>query len=88
MDRFLDSGADLSPLVLGLAKPLRCMWVGRHTAAWEDADTDLSFLPFTPLLCVCVSKSEELGVGERKGWTYVQGAGDDEEGCVPSHRAF
>ena len=31
------------------------------------------------MFCLTASNSEELGVGERKGWTYVQGAGDDEE---------
>lgn len=38
-------------------------------------------LPFTPLLLLQCSRleSETRGIGQRQGWSYIQGAGDDEE---------
>jgi hypothetical protein len=46
--------------------------------------TDIYFsvlvdLPFIPLFLVTSSKAEHLGRMERSGWTYIQGAGDDEQ---------
>lgn len=53
-------------------------------------------LPFTPLLLLQCSRveSETRGIGQRQGWSYIQGAGDDEEnwqsvagvtGFTPAH---
>jgi hypothetical protein len=43
-----------------------------------------STMPYTTIICVCVSKLEGEYSGrdditERHGWTYIQGAGDDED---------
>lgn len=38
-------------------------------------------LPFTPIILLQCSRveSETRGIGQRQGWSYIQGAGDDEE---------
>lgn len=46
-------------------------------------------LPFTPLLLLQCSRceSETRGIGQRQGWSYIQGAGDDEENWL-NHAAI
>jgi len=85
--KLLRCGVDLNELVLSVRKPLRPLWVNRNTHEWADSSF-LTELAFSPVICLTASNSAELGVGERRGWTYVQGAGDDEEawscGLTPS----
>lgn len=87
MTKLLRCGVDLKELVASIRKPLRPMWVNRNSHEWSDSSF-LAELAFSPVICLTASNSEELGIGERKGWTYVQGAGDDEEawscGLTPS----
>ena len=78
-------GADVAGLSARLARPLRCLWLSQDSPLW--ALPDLAELPFTPLLCLSASQPL-LGTGERRGgeqqgaaqgFSYVPGAGDDEE---------
>jgi hypothetical protein len=81
VDALLTSGVDLEPIARGLKKPLRCLWLERNSAGWANGEDDLASLPFTPLLLLQCSRveSETRGIGQRQGWSYIQGAGDDEE---------
>jgi hypothetical protein len=73
----VDSGVDLNGVAATLRRPLRPLWLSQASAT--TAVTDYSFAAFTPLLLVSCSHAEQHGSGERRGWCYVQGAGDDAE---------
>ena len=48
-------GADLSPLLRTLRKPLRCIWLSQESRIWTDQVMDTSQLGFTPLVLVSAS---------------------------------
>ncbi|GAQ80688.1 initiator tRNA phosphoribosyl transferase family protein [Klebsormidium nitens] len=76
------SGADLRPLAGALRKPLRPLWVSQRTVIWLNEVADVSTLPFTPVICLSSSDPVALPghvAGGGSGWSYVPGAGDDEE---------
>ena len=77
----LASGVDFRRICRGLKKPLRCLWMDRASRGWANGDADFDDLPFTPLLLLQCSRceAESRGVGQRQGWSYIQGAGDDED---------
>ncbi|GAB5369525.1 hypothetical protein AAMO2058_001412200 [Amorphochlora amoebiformis] len=75
--------------------PLRCIWACPGQIPWKQLDGPINLknlnLNFTPIICVSVSRLESGGtdlLGKRRGWHYVQGAGDDDEnwarGLTPS----
>ncbi|KAL3137186.1 hypothetical protein ABBQ32_006750 [Trebouxia sp. C0010 RCD-2024] len=83
---------DVGRLAAVLDKPLRPIWLSQESRMWLNEMADHANLPFTPLYLVSASKPQpqrqsiEVG-GEMKGevgvqtysYTYVPGAGDDEE---------
>ena len=85
VEGFLASGTDISALSAALLKPLRPVGIGPRDpsdptqgpercdpAQWREEG-------FTPVLLVMASRGRDLA-GARQGWTYMPGAGDDEEG--------
>ena len=68
---------NLANLTHSLTRPLRPMYVDRTTPLPGSPD-QLADLPFLPLLLCNPSNSCQPGEEERRGWTYIQGAADDE----------
>ena len=62
-------------------RQLRCLWACPGRVPWSDREGPISldFLPFIPIICASVSRLEAEESKRRRGWHYVQGAGDDEE---------
>jgi len=70
-------GPDVAALAAALRRPLRCLWLSQASPLW--AVPDAAALPFTPIVCISAS-APLLGCGQRHaGYSYVPGAGDDEE---------
>ena len=61
---------------------LRCVWAAPDSIPWGDEEPPIRLddLPFIPIICVSASPPEDSANLARRGWHYVQGAGDDEEG--------
>ncbi|DBA66398.1 TPA: hypothetical protein ACH3X2_002378 [Trebouxia sp. C0005] len=77
---------DVGRLAAVLDKPLRPIWLSQDSRMWLNAMADHTDLPFTPLYLVSASKSaphrQSIEVGGDIGtysYSYVPGAGDDEE---------
>lgn len=76
------SGADISPLVPLLKKPLRPLWVSQRSVIWLNEVPEHDSWDFTPI--ILVSASSPSGYLQQKStsqfsWNYIPGAGDDEE---------
>jgi tRNA A64-2'-O-ribosylphosphate transferase len=74
----------LAPLPALAAKPLRCLWLSQDTPLWGLPRPEE--LPFTPVLCVSASaplcgsgQRHSDGSGQGTSFSYVPGAGDDQE---------
>lgn len=82
----LTSGPDLRPLARTLHKPLRPLWVSQDTRVFTNMLPALADLAFAPLVLVSASKQRsrphratlELD-GQPFSYSYLPGAGDDEE---------
>jgi len=77
----VNSSYDLSSLT-ALDRPLRPLFVSPAS----DLDrAEVSFARFLPVVCVSASKlaAEADGLERARGFTYVQGAGDDHESWCP-----
>ncbi|CAN8284769.1 unnamed protein product [Cochlearia groenlandica] len=77
-----ESGADIASLASSLRKPLRPLWVSQRTVIWLNEVPDHDSWDFTPLILVSASASS--GVIQHRtnsefSWSYIPGAGDDEE---------
>lgn len=75
------SSYDLSALT-ALDRPLRPIFV---SPASELDNATTSFEDFVPVVCASASKlaAEADGLERARGFTYVQGAGDDHESWCP-----
>ncbi|GMH03341.1 hypothetical protein Nepgr_005180 [Nepenthes gracilis] len=76
------SGADIASLEASLKKPLRPLWISQKSIIWLNEVPDHDSWDFTPV--ILVSASSSTGVSQRRtssefSWTYIPGAGDDEE---------
>ncbi|KAK3255919.1 hypothetical protein CYMTET_34924, partial [Cymbomonas tetramitiformis] len=79
-------GAEIGELAAALRKPLRVLWISQATAIWTNRLAALHELPFTPILLISASTPLQKS-GPRRGgatttgygWSYLPGAGDDEE---------
>ena len=69
--------AQLAHLAYILTRPLRPMYIDRTTPL-PGSPKQLADLPFIPLLLCNPSNARQPGEDERRGWTYIQGAADDE----------
>ncbi|XP_020528618.1 tRNA A64-2'-O-ribosylphosphate transferase isoform X2 [Amborella trichopoda] len=85
------SGADLTPLVNSLEKPLRPLWISQRTVIWLNEVPDYDSWNFTPIILVSASCSMDRiqqKCSSEYSWHYIAGAGDDEEswarGLTPS----
>ncbi|GAB2292393.1 hypothetical protein Dimus_026634 [Dionaea muscipula] len=76
------SGADIASLAVSLRKPLRPLWISQRSVIWLNEVPDHESWEFTPI--ILVSASSSTGVFQQRtssefSWTYIPGAGDDEE---------
>ncbi|EGC37555.1 hypothetical protein DICPUDRAFT_149867 [Dictyostelium purpureum] len=74
----LKCGADLSKFTESIDKPLRPIWINTESILWTDSIVNPDDLDFHPLYLV--SCSDHRREGHPSYRSYVQGAGDDEEG--------
>ncbi|GBG64335.1 hypothetical protein CBR_g41536 [Chara braunii] len=95
VDALASSGADVPSLARGdvFRKPLRPLWISQSTRVLSNETPEIASLPFTPLILVsaslaCSSSSHSSfpssrpirkSDGDFGCWTYIAGAGDDEE---------
>ena len=68
---------NMALLARTLTRPLRPMYVDRSTPL-PGAPSQLADLPFLPLLLCNPSSTAAPSEDDRRGWTYIQGAADDE----------
>ncbi|VVB02911.1 unnamed protein product [Arabis nemorensis] len=75
------SGADIASLASCLRKPLRPLWVSQKTVLWLNEVPEHGSWDFTPLILVSSSASGEIQrrTNSEFSWSYIPGAGDDEE---------
>ncbi|XP_024004224.1 uncharacterized protein C3F10.06c isoform X1 [Eutrema salsugineum] len=76
-----ESGADIASLASCLRKPLRPLWVSQKTVIWLNEVPEHDSWDFTPLILVSASASGEVEhrTNSEFSWSYIPGAGDDEE---------
>uniref|UniRef100_A0A2C9UBN0 Initiator tRNA phosphoribosyl transferase family protein n=1 Tax=Manihot esculenta TaxID=3983 RepID=A0A2C9UBN0_MANES len=77
-----DSGADIASVASCLKKPLRPLWISQKTVIWLNEVPDHDSWDFTPIILVSTSFSS--GIYQHRttsefSWSYIAGAGDDEE---------
>lgn len=76
------SGADLTPLLSVLKKPLRPLWISQKSVIWLNEVPEHDSWDFTPLILVSASSSSgylQQRTASEFSWNYIPGAGDDEE---------
>lgn len=76
------SGADIATLASSLKKPLRPLWISQKTVIWLNEVPDYDSWDFTPIILVSASSSTcnfLQRITSEFSWTYIAGAGDDEE---------
>ncbi|KAL1825448.1 hypothetical protein ACET3Z_012226 [Daucus carota] len=76
------SGADITPLLSILKKPLRPLWISQKSVIWLNEVPDHESWDFTPLILVSASSSNgylQQRTASEFSWNYIPGAGDDEE---------
>ena len=74
------TGIDLRAASAKLTKPLRPLWFTPESRFFSGSPPDFSDCDFFPV--ICISASIPVGSHEmqrRKGYSYVQGSGDDHE---------
>ncbi|KAK4280944.1 hypothetical protein QN277_012496 [Acacia crassicarpa] len=81
-ERLKESGADIASLSACLKKPLRPLWISQRTLIWINEVPDHDSWDFTPI--ILVSASSSTGISQNRStsefsWSYIPGAGDDEE---------
>lgn len=76
-----ESGADIASLASCLRKPLRPLWVSQKTVLWLNEVPEHDSWDFIPLILVSASASGEIQhrTNSEFSWSYIPGAGDDEE---------
>lgn len=76
-----ESGADIASLVSCLKKPLRPLWISQRTVIWLNEVPNYDSWDFTPVMLVSASSSNgiQLRTTSEFSWSYIPGAGDDEE---------
>eukprot|EP00241_Pyramimonas_parkeae_P002516 CAMPEP_0114225294 /NCGR_PEP_ID=MMETSP0058-20121206/584_1 /TAXON_ID=36894 /ORGANISM="Pyramimonas parkeae, CCMP726" /LENGTH=457 /DNA_ID=CAMNT_0001335867 /DNA_START=258 /DNA_END=1631 /DNA_ORIENTATION=+ len=88
LDQWVDAleavGVDVSGLAKVMKKPLRPMWLSQQTIIWTNRIKPPESQPFYPIMLLSASaplKGPQRGLSQLGGysWTYVPGAGDDEE---------
>ncbi|GAA0145638.1 RNA processing factor [Lithospermum erythrorhizon] len=75
-------GADIASLALFLKKPLRPLWISQRTVIWLNEVPEYDSWDFTPIILVSASSSTcnfHQRTTSEFSWTYIAGAGDDEE---------
>ncbi|EFJ30213.1 hypothetical protein SELMODRAFT_90248 [Selaginella moellendorffii] len=77
----LASGADLAGLAASLERPLRPLWISQRSLIWLDEIPEPGSLDFTPVILISASRPRALErcSDSEAGWSYIPGAGDDEE---------
>lgn len=76
------SGADITPLLSILKKPLRPLWISQKSVIWLNEVPEPNSWDFTPLILVSASSSSgylQQRTASEFSWNYIPGAGDDEE---------
>ncbi|KAK1354810.1 tRNA A64-2'-O-ribosylphosphate transferase [Heracleum sosnowskyi] len=76
------SGADITPLLSVLKKPLRPLWISQKSVIWLNEVPEHDSWDFTPLILVSASSSSgylQQRTASEFSWNYIPGAGDDEE---------
>ncbi|GAB4852655.1 hypothetical protein Ancab_016870 [Ancistrocladus abbreviatus] len=76
------SGADIASLAASLKKPLRPLWISQKSVIWLNEVPDHDSWDFTPIILVSASSSSSVfqqRTSSQFSWTYIPGAGDDEE---------
>ncbi|CAK9137045.1 unnamed protein product [Ilex paraguariensis] len=76
------SGGDVACIASALKKPLRPLWVSQKSVIWLNEVPGYDSWDFTPIMLVSASSS--CGILQQRttsefSWTYIAGAGDDEE---------
>lgn len=76
-----ESGADIVSLVSCLKKPLRPLWVSQQTVLWLNEIPEHDSWDFIPIILVSASTSGDIQHRSNSefSWSYIPGAGDDEE---------
>lgn len=77
-----DTGTDFTFLARSLQKPLRPLWISQKSVVWLNEVPDLDSWNFTPIILVSASSASErtLRMSDNEySWSYIPGAGDDEE---------
>lgn len=81
-ERLKESGADIASLSACLKKPLRPLWISQRTVIWLNEVPDHDSWDFTPIILVSASASADIcqpKTTSEFSWSYIAGAGDDEE---------
>lgn len=76
------SGADIATLASSLQKPLRPLWISQKSVIWLNEVPEYDSWDFTPIILVSASSSTcnfLQRITSEFSWTYIAGAGDDEE---------
>ncbi|XP_047337736.1 uncharacterized protein C3F10.06c isoform X2 [Impatiens glandulifera] len=76
------SGADIASLSSSLRKPLRVLWISQRTVIWLNEVPDYDSWDFTPIILLSASSTNsnfQHKTNSEFSWTYIAGAGDDEE---------
>lgn len=74
-------GADI-PSIVSLRKPLRPLWISQRTVIWLNEVPDHDSWDFTPIILLSASCSTgpvQNATTSEFSWSYIAGAGDDEE---------
>lgn len=76
------SGVDIASIALLLNRPLRPLWISQRTLIWLNEVPGYDSWDFTPIILVSASSCN--GIVQRRtnsefSWSYIPGAGDDEE---------
>lgn len=82
-----ESGADIASLATCLKKPLRPLWISQRSVVWLNEIPDLESWDFTPIILVSASSSTgltQIRTTSEHSWSYIAGAGDDEESWARS----
>lgn len=76
------SGADISSVASSLQKPLRPLWISPKTVIWLNEVPEYNSWDFTPIILVSASSASgnfQHRTSSEFSWSYISGAGDDEE---------
>ncbi|XP_010531159.1 PREDICTED: tRNA A64-2'-O-ribosylphosphate transferase isoform X2 [Tarenaya hassleriana] len=77
-----ESGADITSIVSCLRKPLRPLWISQKTLIWLNEVPEHDSWDFTPIILLSASASSgevQCRKSSELSWSYIPGAGDDEE---------